>query len=108
MLGIDQVLENVVKQLGNLELAVLVGDYALGKDTGIIDLVLVGRLDQSYLLSLVQKTEALIRRRLRTLCLTPEEYQGFKESIQAKPYLIIWQDAELVSSLQNHVEPETK
>jgi predicted transcriptional regulator len=40
VMGIDQVIDSIINRLGNLERAYLVDDYAEGKDTGIIDLVL--------------------------------------------------------------------
>ncbi|HHP7234654.1 MAG TPA: winged helix-turn-helix domain-containing protein [Desulfobacterales bacterium] len=45
VMGIDRVIESIVRRLGNLQKAYLTGDYAEGKDTGIIDLVLVGEID---------------------------------------------------------------
>ena len=41
VMGIDQVIDSIINRLGNLEKAYLVDDYAEGKDTGIIDIVLV-------------------------------------------------------------------
>ncbi len=37
-LGMDKILESIISRLGNLEKAMLIDDYAEGKDTGIIDL----------------------------------------------------------------------
>ena len=37
VMGIDRVIDSIVRRLGNLQKAYLVGDYAEGKDTGIID-----------------------------------------------------------------------
>ena len=47
--GIDELVRSVVDRLGNLEAAYLVGDYARGIDTGIIDVVLVGDIDKVQL-----------------------------------------------------------
>jgi DNA-binding transcriptional ArsR family regulator len=44
--GVDELMKSVVDRLGNLEAAYLVGDYARGADTGIIDVVLVGEVDK--------------------------------------------------------------
>ena len=48
VLGVDQVIESIIKRLGDLEKAYLLDDYAEGKDTGIIDLLLVGNIDQYH------------------------------------------------------------
>lgn len=90
VLGIDQVIDNIIARLGDLRLALLVDDYAEGRDTGIIDLVLVGAIDQRQLADLVAKTEAFIERKIRTLCLTREEYERLAPVIRAKPSLVLW------------------
>src|SRR4030042_2797378 len=61
VMGLDQVIEGIVRRLGDLESAYLIGDYAEGKDTGIIDLLLIGRIDQYHLNDLIRKTERYIR-----------------------------------------------
>ena len=56
VIGIDQVLDSIVSRIGDLESAYLIDDYAEGKDSGIIDLVLVGNIDQYHLNDLSRKT----------------------------------------------------
>jgi DNA-binding MarR family transcriptional regulator len=56
-MGMDRILESIVKRLGNLEQAYVIDDYAEGKDSGLIDLVLVGEVDRENLEDLVAKTE---------------------------------------------------
>jgi hypothetical protein len=41
----DQAIEVIVQRLGNLEKTFLIVDYAEGKDTGIIDILFVGTID---------------------------------------------------------------
>ena len=41
-IGIDKVLSNIIRKLGTIQLAFIRGDYAIGQDTGLIDLVVVG------------------------------------------------------------------
>lgn len=95
VLGIDKVVENIIQQLGEIKLALLMDDYALGKDTGIIDLVLVGRIDQSRLNELVGKTEGFIKRKIRTLCLTSEEHARLAGVLEQRPCLLLWQEGSL-------------
>ena len=75
VMGIDQVIDGIVNRLGDLELAYLIDDYAEGKDTGIIDLVLVGNIDEENLIDLVHKTERYIDRKIRTLILSNKEWK---------------------------------
>lgn len=90
-LGLDQVMESILKRLGNLEKAWLIDDYAEGKDTGIIDLVLVGNIDQYHLHDLTKKTERYIKRNIRTMVLTREEFEDFTPRLKEKPCLLVYE-----------------
>jgi len=90
-LGLDTVL-TIIKRLGSVRMALITGDYARGQDTGIIDLVIVGTVDETYLNLLVHKAEELIERKIRTLLITPEEYPGFQERFAKEKALILWED----------------
>ncbi len=62
-LGLDDLLEKVVKRMGNVEKAVIVGDYAKGIDSGTIHMILIGKqLDREYLDFLINKTYEKISR----------------------------------------------
>lgn len=88
--GLDKVVEQVVSRLGNVKLAFITGDYAKGKDSGLIDLVLVGEIDMAYTQSLVPKLEALIDRKIRHLILKHEEFEKLKTRFQSEPMLVVW------------------
>jgi len=60
-MGINQVVDGIVTRLGDLESSYLLDDYAEGKDTGIIDLLLVGDIDPYHLNDLSRKTERYIK-----------------------------------------------
>lgn len=93
--GIDKIIDNIVtkavSRLGELEMAFITGDYANGKDSGIIDLVLVGEVNQQNLLNYVEKAEGLINRRIRTLVLSPQEFEKNKKSLDSDRALWLWQ-----------------
>jgi DNA-binding transcriptional ArsR family regulator len=94
-LGMDRIMDSVIERLGNLKLAILLDDYAQGKDTGIIDLVLVGDVNKQNLSDLVEKTERYIERKIRTLILSPQEYIDLKPTLDSRSYLVLWEhDAE--------------
>jgi len=89
--GLDHVAENVVRELGDVDLALITGDYAHGIDSGIIDLVLVGEvIDRNFLNVLVSRTEAITGRRIRTLILSMVEYEAYEEKLGSKQALVIW------------------
>jgi len=89
-LGMDRILDSVIERLGRLELAFLLDDYAEGKDTGIIDLGLVGDIDPTNLADLVGKTERYIGRKIRTLVLSREEYERMRPVLEKRPLLPLW------------------
>jgi DNA-binding transcriptional ArsR family regulator len=93
-LGMDRILDSIVKRLGELELAFLLDDYADGKDSGIIDLGLVGNIDHANLADLVQKTERYIGRKIRTLVLTRSEYRSMASMLEKRPMLVLWANGE--------------
>lgn len=89
-LGMDRILDSIVERLGELRSAYLLDDYAEGKDTGIIDLLLVGEINRPNLDDLVVKTEKHVGRRIRTLILdgnSPSELAGI---LNSRPHLLLW------------------
>jgi hypothetical protein len=62
-----------------------------GKDTGIIDLILVGDIDQENLIDLVRKTERYIDRKIKTLVLSSEEWMKMISDLKKRPLLKLWQ-----------------
>jgi ABC-type transporter Mla MlaB component len=62
-----------------------------GKDTGIIDLILVGDIDQENLIGLVRKTERYIDRKIKTLVLTSEEWMKMISDLKKRSLLKLWQ-----------------
>ena len=90
-LGMDRILESIVNRLGKLEDAVLIDDYAEGRDTGLIDLVLIGDIDRENLSDLVRKTEKHLYRKIRTLVFTSEERAEYCALLCKRSYFRIWQ-----------------
>jgi len=91
VMGIDQVIEGIVIRLGDLERAYLIDDYAEGKDTGIIDILLVGNIDQYHLNDLSRKTERYVNRKIRSLVLSSDEYKKFLTELEKRPNVLIWE-----------------
>ena len=91
VMGIDQVIDGIVSRLGDLERAYLIDDYAEGKDTGIIDILLVGNIDQYHLNDLTRKTEKYVKRKIRTLVLSKDEHKNFAAELEMRPNVLIWE-----------------
>ena len=73
-IGIDRVVEQVIERLGNVERVYLIGDFSKGIDSTIIDLLIIGSIDRSYMMSLVEKAEKVVNRKIRYLLYEAEEF----------------------------------
>ena len=57
-LGLEDISRACFERMGSVEKILLVGDYAKGLDTGVIDIVLVGKtLNTEYIGALEDKIE---------------------------------------------------
>lgn len=88
--GIDQLIDMVLSKLGNVELALVTGDYARGVDSGIIDVVIVGDVDRRYLEHLVGMAEEMIQRKIRSLVLRVDEFERLSGTINLKEAVVVW------------------
>ncbi|MDO9082393.1 MAG: winged helix-turn-helix domain-containing protein [Humidesulfovibrio sp.] len=84
-LGINQLMDDILASLGKVEAVYILDDYALGKDTGLIDLLVVGDVDRSRLKALTSITERKINRKIRTMDLTSEEMEKHKVMFLKRP-----------------------
>ncbi len=89
--GIDQVIEKVIHRIGNLIAVYLTGDFAHGKDSPVIDLILVGdHIDNGYLSAKVTQAEKLISRKVNYIVLSPSEAEGSLETMKPTELLPLW------------------
>jgi hypothetical protein len=88
--GLDQVILTVVERLGDVERVFLVGEMAKGLDNHVIDLVFVGQVDKSYLLSLIERTEEMVKRKIRYLIYTHDEFECNHATAYESNALLIW------------------
>jgi len=64
-LGLDRIVETVLGRMGEVEQVVVIGDYAEGRDSGTIEVTIVGQaLNADYLEQLVPKVEGIIGRKV--------------------------------------------
>ncbi|RAI85556.1 helix-turn-helix domain-containing protein [Algoriphagus yeomjeoni] len=78
-LGLDDLMERIVKRMGMVEKAYIVGDYAKGIDSGTIQMILIGNdLDKEYLEFIKEKTYEKVQRKVDVSILTsdPGDIQG--------------------------------
>ncbi len=64
-LGLEDVVETVLERMGDVDQIILVGDYAKGKDSGLIEVFLIGKgLNMEYIAQLEKKIENIIKRKV--------------------------------------------
>jgi len=64
-LGLEDLVEVVLDRMGHVEQIILVGDYAMGNDSGKIEVFLIGKnLNMEYIAQLEEKIEKLIKRKV--------------------------------------------
>ena len=101
--GIDHLVDDLISELGQIDAAYIIGDYAHGSDTGLIDLVIVGQVKQDVLHRLVDKTGKIISRKIRPLVLDQEELQCLWEQLDIRHALHIWGDKQQVKTEKRSV-----
>jgi len=88
--GIDTIIENVISQLGQVEKVYLTGEFAKGNDTNVIDLELVGIVNTAYLTELIEKAEPMVKRKIRYVIYSTEEFAALKQAKNVNEKLLIW------------------
>ena len=63
--GLDALIEKVFQKLGEVQSVYLTNDWAEGKESPFIDLVVVGMVDRNYMQDLIAKAEKLINKKIR-------------------------------------------
>ena len=64
-LGLEDLVEKVLERIGDVDQIILIGDYAKGNDSGLIEVFLIGKdLNMEYISMLENKIENLIGRKV--------------------------------------------
>jgi hypothetical protein len=89
-MGVDQIIDKLVKKLGHVDSAYLIGDYANGIDSGLIDIILLGEINKITLDNIAEKRGRDIHRKIRPLVLTKDELQQLWLQLKMDQALLIW------------------
>ena len=90
-IGFDQIISTVIAKLGNVHKLYLVGSFARGVDSEVIDLLLVGNgINREYLARLTDKGEKLIKRKIRYLVYNKNEFGDKINSYANDEILLLW------------------
>ena len=88
-IGLDKIIDFVVRSLGNLESAYLCGDLARGKESDVMDLILIGSIDRQYLNEAVEKAQKLTGKKIKYVIYESEE--ALLRTFDEVDYLLIWE-----------------
>lgn len=86
--GIDKITKNIISKIGELDEAYLTGELAKGKDSSIIDLLLIGEsIDKIFVTTLIEKAELSLQRKIRFLIINDTEKDDY---LAKNSSLLIW------------------
>ncbi len=85
-LGIDRLIEQIMENLGRVDAVYILDDYALGKDSGLIDLLVVGEVNREKLEELRNITESKIKRKIRTMDISSDEFTESRDVFLKRPH----------------------
>lgn len=89
-IGLDRIVEDVIERLGDVEKVFLSGEFSKGLDSQIIDLIFIGNIDKRFLITLIEKAEALVKRKIRYLIYDRKEFQKMDWSRFNPEPLLLW------------------
>ena len=91
-LGIDilaELIESKVRALGQVQLVAVIGDYAQGVDSGLIQVMIFGEnIDKELLARLQEKAQELLGKKISVQILPRSEIKNW----QANEMLVVWGD----------------
>lgn len=89
--GIDRVIDKVIHRLGSLDCIYLTGDFAKGKDSRVIELIIVGKeIDRGYLARKVVQAESMVGRKVSYIVLESAEANSYLANYDPSELLPLW------------------
>lgn len=85
-LGIDDLIEQIMTSLGHVESVYILDDYAQGKDSGLIDLLIIGIIHKEQLDNLTRVAEKKIKRKIRVMDMDFDEFKKNKDTFLSRPH----------------------
>jgi hypothetical protein len=92
-IGVDDIVEQVISHLGKPEAVYLSGDLAMGNNSRLVELIVVGDdIDQEFLNQGCAKAEKLITRKIQASILTIDDFNKQKNVLLQKKLLLLWKN----------------
>ncbi len=83
--GIDKILDRILNDLGKVDAVYALDDYATGRDSGLIDLLIVGVVDMDKIQGMKRSAEMEIKRKIRLMVMMAQEFAESREMILKRP-----------------------
>lgn len=88
--GITQVIEQVILRIGDIQKVWVVGDFAEGKDSDTINLLIMAeKIDANYFSFLIERVEQIIRRTVHVIIFSYNDRQRY---LSQENTLLIWEN----------------
>ena len=88
--GVDKLVDILISKLGDVKTVYLVGDYARGIDSGLIDIILIGNINKAELEQIAERRGKDISRKIRTMIVTIKELRSLWRQLDMDRALLIW------------------
>lgn len=88
--GIDILIENIIKRIGKLQKVYLTGSFAKGIDNEQIELVYIGEIDHVFLEDLTKKAEKLILKKIKNSIYDSDVSKDLLENFSEQNFLLLW------------------
>jgi len=91
-MGLDQIIDQLVAKLGEVKSAYIIGDYARGIDSGLVDIVLVGDINKRELDKVAERRGKDLGRTIRPLVVSKQQLRSLWDQLKMDQALLIWGD----------------
>lgn len=93
--GMDELIDKVISNLGDPRELYIMGDIAKGIDSDELNLVIVGNdIDTDYLQELVTKSQKAISRKVGYVVFTPSEFDTHYPRLNQEKLLRVWKKSD--------------
>jgi hypothetical protein len=90
-IGFDQIIDQIIDNLGDVQKVYVTGAFAEGIDDKIIDLLFIGAINKNYLVELTEKVEKLIHRKIRCIVYQANEMDIATNIELENRALLLWE-----------------
>ncbi|MEI6062019.1 MAG: ArsR family transcriptional regulator [Bacteroidota bacterium] len=91
-LGLDQLVERVIEKIGMVEMVYLTGDFACGKESPLIEMLIIGeKVNTVYLDELIAKSQEVIKRTIKYTLLNTEGFLELSAGLKKEKLLLLWE-----------------